>query len=157
MKFLVFMTDGANNESNECTNQEVWVESPATGEYWWKKKKYGSIKYRYSKPKNWRKWNYVPAQPKETGHFEDQEVCELDYHFDVRSLAACGQMKAAGVSIFAIAYDIAKSQKDHAESFLQNCSSGAGFFKSADDSTALEAAFEQIGDSILTEVIRIKR
>lgn len=156
LKFLVFMTDGANNKTTECTTEEVWVAN-GTAEYWWKYKNNGTIKTKYREPNNLSGWTYVAPVYDGTGYYEDQEVCTYDYHFDVRSLQACDQMKDAGVLIYAIAYDVADDEKDHAEEFMQNCSSGDEFFKSADDSTALESAFEQIGESILTEVIRIKR
>lgn len=156
LKFMVFMTDGANNKTTECTTQEVWVENK-TAEYWWKYKNNGSIKYKYQEPWNWWKWTHVPSTSDGTGYYEDQEVCTYDYHFDVRSLEACDQMKDSGVLVYAIAYAVADSQKEHAEDFMLKCSSGDNFFKSADDSSALEAAFAEIGDSVLTEVIRIKR
>jgi len=156
LKFLVFMTDGANNDSYECTTEEVWVEN-VTAEYWWKYKNNGQVKTVYSEPNKPWKWTHVPSTSDGTGYFEDQEVCAWDYHFDARSLVACDAMKDDNVLIYAIAYDVADSQKDHAEDFMQKCSSGEAFFKSADDATALEAAFDAIGESILSEVIRIKR
>ena len=156
LKFLVFMTDGANNQSYECTTESVWVEN-MTAEYWWKYKNNGTIKYRYQEPNNPWNWNYVASRSDGTGYFQDQEVCAYDYYFDVRSLEACDEMKADGVLIYAIAYDVDASQKEHAEDFMQKCSSGDEFFKSADDASALTAAFDAIGESILQEVIRIKR
>lgn len=155
LKYLVFMTDGANNKSEECTVEQVWVLN-VTAEYWWRWKK-GKKKYKYQEPHNPSKWNYVAETSDGTGYYEDQEICTVDYHFDVRSLQACDQMKANDVFIYTIAYDIDESQKVHAQEFLQKCSSGDNFFKIADDSAALEAAFDQIGNSILTDVIRIKR
>jgi len=156
LKFLVFMTDGANNKTTECHTEEVWVENQ-TAQYWWKYKRNGRIKYKYSRPRNWWNWNYVEPVSDGTGYYEEREVCTYDYHFDVRSLEACDQMKEAGVLIYAIAYDVADEQKDHAEEFMQNCSSGDNFFKSAGDASALQQAFEEIGDAVITEVIRVKR
>jgi hypothetical protein len=155
LKFLVFMTDGANNQSYECATEQVWVEN-ITAEYWWRITG-NQTRYAYEEPNNTRHWTYVPEQSDGTGYYDDQEVCEWDYYFDVRSLQACDQMKADNVQIYAIAYDVDADQKAHAEEFLQNCSSGPEFFKTADDASALEAAFEEIGDAIVTEVIRIKR
>lgn len=155
LKYLIFMTDGANNTSEECTIGQVWVLN-GTAEYWWRWKK-GKKKYKYQEPNNPSNWTYVAETYDGTGYYEDQEVCTIDYHFDVRSLQACDQMKADGVFIYTIAYDIDEDQKVHAQEFLQNCSSGDNFFKIADDSYALEAAFELIGASIVTDVIRVKR
>ena len=155
LKYLVFMTDGANNKSEECTTEEVWVLN-GTAEYWWRWKK-GKKKYKYQEPYNPSKWTYVADTYDGTGYYENQEICTEDYHFDIRSLQACDQMKADGVLIYAIAYDIDEDQKVHAQEFLQNCSSGDIFFKTADDSDALETVFELIGNSIITDIIRIKR
>lgn len=156
LKFLVFMTDGSNNESYECQMEEVWVEN-VTAEYWWKTNKKGKKKTTQKKPKKWWKWNYVPATSDGTGYFDEQEVCAWDYYFDVRSLLACDQMKNAGVAVYAIAYDVAATEKAHAEEFMEKCSSGPEYFKTASDSSALAEAFDEIGASILEEVIRLKR
>ena len=156
LKFLVFMTDGANNQSYECHMEEVWVENE-TAEYWWKRNRRNRVITRYRRPRNAWRWNHVPAESDGTGYYEEQEVCAVDYHFDVRSLEACDQMKEAGVLIYAIAYDVAPSQKDHAEEFMQSCSSGDAFFKSAGNASALQQAFEEIGDAVVTDVIRVKR
>lgn len=148
LKFLVFMTDGANNTSNECRalrdDEEYWIDT------------YKNWNTLYTSPQYWFDSWVVYHAPGSEG-YEDQEICGWDYHFDYRSLEACTQMKQAGVSIYAIAYDVDASQKAHAEDFMESCSSGDGYFKTADDSSALQAAFSEIGDSILTEVIRIKR
>lgn len=156
LKYVVFMTDGSNNQSTETTTQSVWVLN-GDAEYWWKYRNDGSIRKRYREPRNTGSWTYVAETYDGTGYYEDQEVETTDYHFDVRSLQACDQMKAAGVLIYTIAYDVADDEKAHAETFLQSCSSGDDFYKSADDSSALAEAFDAIGESILTDVIRIKR
>ena len=156
LKFLVFMTDGANNRSYECHIEEVWVENE-TAEYWWKRNRRGRLITRYRRPRNSWRWNYVPSESDGTGYYEEQEVCSTDYHFDVRSLEACDQMKASGVLIYAIAYDVAADQRVHAEEFMQNCSSGDAFFKTANDASALREAFEEIGAAVVTDVIRVKR
>lgn len=151
LKCLVFMTDGMNNPTSERICEEEWVR-----EYWkythskpsWK---YGQITYHQpGRNKIW-KWKHHPA-----GY---EEVCEdvtANYR-DTRSLEHCNAMKSAGIKIYAIAYDVAPSEKTHAENFMKQCSSGAEYFKSATNSSALEAAFKEIGASIVTEVIRIKR
>lgn len=156
LKFLVFMTDGANNQSYECQNQSVWV--PGEDEYWWKWKwkRWGGWykKVKYNRPRNTRSWNYVAGSG---GGYQNQQVCDWDYWFDQRSLEECTIMKDAGVKIYAIAYDVSRSEKVHAENFMRQCSSGVDYFKSAGTANALKAAFDEIGASIIKEVIRIKR
>ena len=152
LKFLVFMSDGANNTSTECTTTRIWVNDPSP-EYWWRIKN-GYRRVKYSKPKNERRWTY---QPPTDGYYEDREECETDYFFDQRSLAHCTDMKNQGVSIYTIAYDVAAAQKAHAEQFLLACSSGVDYFKSVARSEELEQAFDEIGEEIVEEVIRIKR
>ena len=66
-------------------------------------------------------------------------------------------MKSAGVKIYAIAYDVAEEDQEHAEEFMRACSSGDEYFKTARDASALQQAFTEIGQSIAVEVIRIKR
>ncbi len=153
LKFLVFMSDGANNTSTECETKKVWVDDP-TPEYWWKTKRNGQRIVKYSQPKKYWNWNHEPASD---GYYEEKQVCETDYFFDRRSLAHCSAMKNAGAVIYTIAYDVAASQKAHAEQFLLNCSSGVEYFKTVDRSEDLEKAFDDIGDAIVEEVIRIKR
>ena len=147
LKFAVFMTDGSNNQSTETRevrdDEQCWVDTYYASrpvylsELWW-----------------FDGWvNYYPAGSCPDG----SEVTVTDYHYDRRSLEACTQMKDDGVVVYTIAYDVAADEKDHAEAFLKSCSSGDEFFKSANDSSALEEAFAAIGESIVSEVIRIKR
>ena len=162
LKFMVFMSDGANNHSYECHVEEVWVENE-TAEYWWKINRRNRVVTRYREPrKSWR-WNYVPSESDGTGYYEEQESCDVENHFNIRSLEACDQMKEAGVLVYAIAYDVqddwrtSRDEIEEAETFMQSCSSGDNFFKSAGDASALQQAFEEIGDAVVTDVIRVKR
>jgi hypothetical protein len=144
LKFAVFMTDGANNPSCENT-QYGRVDGP--------------FYYRFNGSKLETSefaiggWNYFSGSRTTNSYTH----CSMDYWFDQRSLATCGAMKDDGIKIFAIAYDIDAAQKARAENFMQQCSSGEEYFKSASDSVALDLAFTQISDSIICEVIRIKR
>ncbi|MBL4766249.1 MAG: hypothetical protein JKY94_00745 [Rhodobacteraceae bacterium] len=153
LKFAVFMTDGANNQSSQCHTENVLVAaSPAHWKIYYNHSGYWT---RYT----WESWfddyyyQHFDAEPE---HYEDQETCVWDYWFDQRSLVACSDMKAADVKIYAIAYDVDAGQKVHAENFMRQCSSGPEYFKSAVDAAALKQAFEAIGESIVTEVIRVK-
>lgn len=153
LKFAVFMTDGANNQSNECQTENVLVA--ASPEHWKVYYNYSGYWTKYV----WESWfddyyyQHFDAAPE---HYEDQETCVWDYWFDQRSLETCTDMKTAGVKIYAIAYDVDAGQKVHAENFMQQCSSGPEYFKSAANAAALEQAFDVIGESIITEVIRVK-
>lgn len=146
LKFAIFMTDGANNKSYECGTE--WV---ANREYWIDT--YHGWNRRYNSRQWWfDKW--VIHYPASGG--SNQQVCKRDYWFDKRSLATCAEMKKDDVIIYAIAYDVAEDQKVHAEKFMKQCSSGDDYFKSASNASALDAAFAEIGDSIVEEVIRVK-
>lgn len=154
LKFVVFMSDGANNESYECYTGEVWIDGDP--EYWWRWRYYWFWRWKeyvYSQPSG-SGWTHVPETE---GHYEDQEVCGWDYHFDRRSLEQCTRMKDAGVKIYAIAYDVAWDERERAHQFMRDCSSGEQYFKAADDASALDEAFAEIGEAIVKEVIRIKR
>ncbi|PHR60500.1 MAG: hypothetical protein COA43_07260, partial [Robiginitomaculum sp.] len=147
LKFAIFMTDGANNQSYECGTE--WVSNP---EYW-VDTYHGWNTIYYSQ--QWWFDHWVIHHPASGG--SNQQVCKTDYWFDKRSLATCAEMKDDGIKIYAIAYDVAANQKQHAEDFMQECSSGDNYFKSASNSSALDAAFAEIGESIVKEVIRVKR
>jgi len=144
LKFAVFMTDGANNPSCENT-QYGRVDGP--------------FFYRFNggtleiSDEDQGGWNYYNGTRTNNSYTH----CTMDYWFDQRSLETCTEMKNAGIKIFAIAYDIDAAQQARAEAFMQACSSGDDYFKSAADSVALDLAFTQISDSIVSEVIRIKR
>ncbi|MBL4766248.1 MAG: hypothetical protein JKY94_00740 [Rhodobacteraceae bacterium] len=158
LKFLIFMSDGANNGASTqqvCTPQQVWV--PGNNEYWWKRKKNGQVKYKYSRPKKPWKWNYVRGTQ---GYWGTQQVCEsVPYSAENESsLEKCTTMKNNGVKIYAIAYDVSAHERAMAETFMKECSSGVDeFYKYATSGADLQAVFEQIGESIVKEVVRIKR
>jgi len=146
LKFAVFMTDGSNNKSTETVpvgDRECWVDT-----YYSSEPVYLSTRYWFD--------SYVIHYPAGTCP-EDKTVNIYDNHYDQWSLDACTQMKDSDVIVYAIAYDVAADEQEDAEAFLRSCSSGDDYFKSANDATALEEAFAAIGESILTEVIRIKR
>ena len=145
LKFAVFMTDGANNQS--CENYQY---GRVDGPFWYR---YTNGKLKTADTKIDGNFSYFSGSKTSNSY----NYCSYDYYFDVRSLATCDQMKADGIEVFAIAYDIDEAQKDHAEDFMRQCSSGDEYFHSASDAAALDVAFTQISDSIVSEVIRIKR
>lgn len=145
LKFAVFMTDGANNPS--CENQQY---GRVDGPFWYR---FNNGVLETADEQISGNWNYFAGTKTNNSY----TYCKSDYWFDQRSLVTCSDMKADGIKIFAIAYDIDDAQKVRAEQFMQDCSSGAEYFQSASDAVALDLAFNQISDSIISEVIRIKR
>lgn len=157
LKFLIFMSDGANNGATtqqQCTTEQFWVNG--TAEYWWRWKN-GYKKYKYNEPtyKPW-KWTHVQGT---SGHYENQQVCQQVPYSPVNeaSLTECTSMKNNGVTIYSIAYDVASHERAMAEAFMKACSSGeADYYKYASNGTDLQAVFDEIGESVVTEVVRIK-
>ena len=159
LKFLIFMSDGANNgvtTPQQCTTTRIWVRR--TDEYWWKWRNNGSIRYKYYEPNHPNNWYYVRRVP---GHHEDRQVCvDLPQVSPVNdaSLVECTSMKNSGVLIYSIAYDVASHERAMAEAFMKACSSGvADYYRYASNGTDLQAVFDEIGESVVTEVVRIKR
>lgn len=166
LKFMVFMSDGANNPRQEyqCTTQDVWVKG--SREYWWRwrKSRRGWWKQtRNSKPRKYWKWTYVPASK---GHYEEQEVCEnvTTYESDERSLAACTAMKATGVTVYTIGYHLVagshgvrQSEVDRAQALLSGCATDADHYILASDANDLNEALTAISKKVMSEVIRVKR
>lgn len=155
LKFAVFMTDGSNNETTENRpireDERFWVDFFP-----------GENERVYISERNWFD-NWVTEYDPGDGDWENREVVTTEVHHDRRSLESCGKMKTEGAFVYTIAYDLPdttsaqKVEKERVEQFLRACSSGDDYFKSANDSSALEEAFEAIGESIIEEVIRIKR
>jgi len=156
-KFMVFMSDGANNpnQSYVCTTTYVWVDG--TAEYWWKKKK-----VKYKRPKKYWKWNYVPGT---SGHSEEQQDCGYvtAYESDERSLAACAAMQDAGVTIYTIGYHlvagshgVSQSEVDRAQDLLAGCATDADHYILASNADDLNTALNAISERVMTEVIRVK-
>ena len=166
LKFLVFMSDGANNGATtreECSMESVWVE--ASGEYWIDT--YRNWNTRYNSYQNWFD-HWVVHHPALPGHYEDQEVCvNIPYSpVNEASLAHCNSMKSNNVVIYSIAYDVRESERELAEDFMKKCSSNTdangdytdiGFYKYASTGVDLQQVFDEIGQSVIKEVIRVKR
>lgn len=92
------------------------------------------------------------------------------------ALRQCEKMKEDGVEIFTIGYAlehgyfntntwgetynqpiyyISPDVKQNAESFLKSCASSDAHFLLADDTSALKAAFDKIGEEIVKDAVRI--
>lgn len=97
---------------------------------------------------------------------------------DEKSLRVCENLKRMGVEIFTIGYAlepghfftgtwgvkynspnyyISPTVKERAESFLRNCASSENHFLGAEDTNALKAAFDKIGEEIVEDAVRISR
>lgn len=168
LKFAIFMTDGANNYT--C---EGGFYGKINGPFWYhwygnnrlaisRQYEAGNPRYKgdYHTPNNSSSsWRYFSGNRTRNKY----NYCIKDLHFDARSLDACDQMKNENgpeedqVKVYAIAYDVAQSEQARARDFLEQCSSGPEYYKQASNAAALEEVFAQIGEEIVSEVIRVKR
>lgn len=159
LKYMIFMSDGSNNSSYECKTENVWVDGD--DEYWIDT--YRGWNTRYN---SYRRWfdRWVIYYPATDGGFEDQEVCTNDYHADVQSVASCNAMKDDGVTVYSVGYSlipgangVSASEIARAKKLLEDCASSEEHYILADNASELDAVFEEIGEEIIEEVIRIKR
>lgn len=125
-------------------------------------------------------WVYVEQEsmPLTTGDWEEGE---FDIESNILTRAECDTLHASGVEIFSIAFalqtgdyrtnqwginngysagaDYTRHTSDEdankARAILQYCASEPSNFITADDSSALDAAFTRIGNDIVQEIIRI--
>jgi Flp pilus assembly protein TadG len=74
----------------------------------------------------------------------------LSAAMDVRTTTACTNIKAAGIIIYTVGFDISGEDADDvaARAVLENCASEPDYFHEAEDNAELVAAFDAIGDSI---------
>ncbi len=159
LKFLIFMSDGANNgvtTRTVCQDEQVWVpEGPER----WVLHYYGTD-YTYYSYRWWFKYYDVTHHPASGGGYETQEVCTEEVYSPVNeaSLEQCTYMKNNGVQIYSIAYDVSASERDMAVNFMKTCSSGEDvYYKYASTGADLQEVFEEIGEAVVKEVIRVKR
>jgi Flp pilus assembly protein TadG len=72
----------------------------------------------------------------------------------------CAGMKAKGIEIFSVGYDLdnlSAAEAASATDVMQSCASDAAHFFNSTDGAALQTAFEQIGSQIATAGIRISK
>ena len=160
LKFLVFMTDGVNSTGGQykqvCKNKKVWVPGKAA----YIELYYRGRTYTYSR---WSKWmrNYNTRRfPKTNGYYETRKECNRELipgtSTNDLSLKQCTLMKQENVKIYAIAYGVGKGST--ADKFMKKCSSGiVDYYKYAETGADLQSVFDQIGTSIVKEVVRLKR
>ena len=150
LKFVIFMTDGQNTAGN-------YEVLPGDTGYW-----YGTINgsWYYA---TWAYPNFVEG------------TLQLDT--DRVTIARCQEMKDDGVHIFAIGYSlevgaynennysgngnsraeyVSQGLSSTAYTLLQSCASKPENFIKAENAEDLEAAFDEIQNAIVEELIRIK-
>lgn len=151
LKFAVFMTDGQNTSGNY-----VFEAESGTGYYY--KKSRGVWYYTRSA---WYAGRY--------GYREGR----IGLDSDDKTIESCRAMQAEGTTIYTIGYaletgnyydplypaspgQVTEATRSTAYSLLNSCASKPEFFIKAADGNELEGAFDQIQNSIVKELIRIK-
>ena len=127
-------------------------------------------------------WVYREQEdrPLEAGDWEEGE---FDIESNIRTRAECDELHATGVEVFTVGFALVPGQfetngwadrdggytpfprnytreqgvedANKARALLQYCASSPQNFITAEDSTALEEAFDRIGNTIIKEIIRI--
>ena len=175
-KYAIFMTDGANS------GNQIWT--PTTGTGLWRREECRRVfiwdqgcDFHYAVtplgevPTSTPRQSYevvTRAGPFEEGHLRTQS--------DVSTLASCDEMKRQGVTVFAVGfavqpgwYDrnprngwlppqhITEAESARIHSFLQECSSGPGFFMSSANGDSLTAIFDDIGRIVVQQSVRLSQ
>ncbi len=152
LKFIIFMTDGQNTVGS-------WNFTPGITGQW----------YRETSPGNWS--TRTSAQ---NGFTEGT----LRRTADIETEESCQRMKAQGIKIFTIGYaleefgrfrvngwagreddelfTISNDVQAAAYTMMSNCASSPDHFIKAADAGQLEAAFDEIQNAIVEELIRLK-
>lgn len=161
LRYMIFMTDGQNSGTRN------WVEKDGTG--LWR----GEYCY-------WSRRRYTCSYSFETGETEPSstngttwEEGEYPTAYDTQSIDNCNAMKASGVRIFTIGFalepgtyltnytsgsqtaTIEPVTTHSAYSLLEDCASSPTDFVTAEDTSALDEAFTNIGESIVQDVVRL--
>jgi len=157
IKFMVFMSDGANNPETEWVCSTISVD-----EYWVDTYRNWNTVYT-----SYRSWfdHWVIHYPASGGPYDIQGNCgwATTYESDERSLAACTSMKAAGVTVYTIGYhlvaggSVSQDEVDRAQALLSGCATDADHYILASDADDLNTALNAISQKVITEVIRVKR
>jgi len=151
LKFAIFMTDGQNT-----TGRYELVPEAGTG-------------YFYRRIR--RRWFYTQnARIASRNRYTEGR---LTLSSDRQTIEACEAMKAEGTIVYTIGYgldvglyynpsrpfepgQVTEGTRSTAFSLLGSCASEPEFFIQASDGEELEGAFDQIQNSIVKELIRIK-
>lgn len=151
LKFVVFMTDGQNTTGNLTL-----IADSSTGRYY---KKFGSTWYYTTSARYASRNGFVEGR--------------LKLDSDEKTVESCQAMQAEGTIIYTIGYAldvgsyydplipnnpgvVSEATRSTAYSLLTSCASKPEFFIQASDGKELEGAFDQIQNSIVKELIRIK-
>ena len=151
LKFVVFMTDGQNT-----TGGFDFIEDNTTGRY------YGQID---------GKW--FTTRRLSTANFYGFREGRIELNSDRLTIETCQEMHAEGTVIYTIGYaldvgfyydpenpsnpgEVTPLTEATANNLLRVCASKPEFFIEASDGDELEGAFDQIQNSIVKELIRIK-
>lgn len=151
LKFVVFMTDGQNT-----TGGFDFIEDNTTGRY------YGQIN---------GKW--FTTRSLNTANFHGFREGRIELNSDRLTIETCNEMRAEGTIIYTIGYaldvgfyfdpadpsdpgEVTALTQATANNLLSQCASEPEFFIEAGNGEELEGAFDQIQNSIIKELIRIK-
>jgi len=151
LKFVVFMTDGQNT-----TGGFDFIEDDTTGAY------YGQINGR------WFTTRHLP-----TVNFHGFREGRIELNSDRLTIETCNEMQAEGTIIYTIGYaldvgfyfdpadpsdpgEVTALTQATANNLLSQCASEPEFFIEAGNGEELEGAFDQIQNSIIKELVRIK-
>lgn len=156
-KFVVFMTDGVNNatHSKNCRDADgQWVYYN-----WWT----GEISQTY---KNGWYRVYQLAHNERSLHWEAPEFCEESSTYDDNTIRTCNQMKDNGVTVYTIGFALTvdegtdqwrRAEVERANAMLSACASDNEKFFTAENGEALDEIFENIGEEIIEDTIRIRQ
>lgn len=164
--YAIFLTDGVNNVSGN----NVW--EPKSGTEVWR---------RWECNGSWCYWNYYspyatqPVSGAEEGTLKTpSEVATED------TIEACEEMKKKGMRVFTIGFALepgwyynrngnprenyytsnyeytSQGESQRAYKMLEGCATNEGDFTTATNAQSLLDAFDAIGDTIVSEVIRLK-
>jgi hypothetical protein len=156
LKFMVFMSDGANNPQSEWLCPTISVD-----EYW--VDTYRNWNTVYTSSRSWFD-SWVIYYPPSGGPYEIEGSCgwEETFKSDERSLAACTAMKDAGVTVYTIGYylvvshSVSQAEVDRAQALLSGCATDADHYILAENASDLNTALATISEQVMTEVIRVK-
>ena len=180
LKYVIFMTDGVNTATwpswkpkdgtTLFRRKECYRES-----YEWREKTYyyNTCPWRYGIGTGGNTPDVTPDENRVFVGASQWEEGELRSETDYETLRGCETLKASGTQIYAIGFATEPgtyhmkntNNKDAIDeidshrilSFMQECSSGPGYFMKADDSEALKTVFEAIGKSIWEKSIYVSR
>ncbi|NNE58671.1 MAG: hypothetical protein HKN36_11235 [Hellea sp.] len=171
MRFVIFMTDG-----NNTAGSDIWVPEDGTGTW----RKLENERRCNRRRCRWVSYYEYYTQSEDDDGDEPEgsgwEEGRIFLTSDVDTMAACEDMKNAGVKVYTIGfaleagtfatndwsnhpsedfYVITPETKERSSAVLAACASAPEHFLLAEDADSLEAVFDLIGNDILKEVVRL--